>query len=557
MDGRLTDNQRFSLIVLAESLVPKENILSLCAFGPMVSGYGSDISDNDLIIVTKDFTEKAVDVLGPGSIGPTPSIVDGAVLLDAAVRATLDETVIGMFLNVYEPLLNEEFLRIVDTAYKKRIMAEKLIEIQADYGDFSSNLILPYEYFLFDQLHKKALENPDLIDSYGHIYSGGQKRENLEFAIRGFHEAAGSLASNGILNNVEGCVTIMHGKEKRKNALRLLYKIHPRTTGGILRNAMHSVASIAGIEYKSKPLSKLKIMEKIESTIELDRPNKLLRLEEGVIFDDPSKVIEEVALLYGFSGTYEHAEEKKGGLINSSTQLKLSGGGREAKFILKHFPELKNVKWVLLNVWSFAAKRFNMTPLSRLNREVEAVQRLHLIGIKTHRITGVVLDERTLVSEYVTGEPLDKSVKEITSGISKDMNSVERYAQALGKMHKAGLVYGDTKPANALVRDDGIYLIDLEQAVEHGNPSWDLAEFLYYSAKDSKDNEGLRLVAESFLAAYQTENGGRVIAKTRKIRLMLPFLPFLTPKKMKVIRKALAKYSLPQVPGEKRSTSLR
>jgi thiamine kinase-like enzyme len=106
-------------------------------------------------------------------------------------------------------------------------------------------------------------------------------------------------------------------------------------------------------------------------------------------------------------------------------------------------------------------------------------------------------------------------------------------------------VYGDTKPANALVRDDGIYLIDLEQAVEGGNRSWDLAEFLYYSAKDSKENEGLKLVAESFLAAYRTENGCQVIAKARKVRLMLPFLPFLTPRKMRVIRRALAKYSLP------------
>ena len=545
MKGRLTSEQRSSLIVLAESLVPKENISSLCAFGSKVSGYGADVSDGDLIIVTKDFKGKAPSGLDLGSKKPSPIIIDGTILFDSAERPTLDETVIGKFLNVYEPLLNEEFLQSVDTAYKKRIMAEKLIEIQADYGDFSSNLILPYEYFLFDKLHKKALEDPDLIDSYGHIYSGSQKRENLEFAIRGFREAAGSLASNGILNDAGDAVTIMQGKEKRKNALRQLYKIHPRTTGGVLKNAMHSSASIMGFEYKSKPLPGLKIMENVESTVELDRPNKLLRLEEGVVFDDPKRTIEEVAIISGFSGAYHHEEEKKGGIINSSTQLKISGDGKESKFILKHFPELKNAKWILLNVWSFAAKRFNMTPLSRLDREVEGVRRLHVIGIKTHRLTGVVLDERTLVSEYVTGEPLDKSVKEITSGKSTDTANIETYAQVLGKMHKAGLVYGDTKPANALVRDDGIYLIDLEQAVEGGNRSWDLAEFLYYSAKDSKENEGLKLVAESFLAAYRTENGCQVIARARKVRLMLPFLPFLTPRKMRVIRRALAKYSLP------------
>jgi tRNA A-37 threonylcarbamoyl transferase component Bud32 len=422
-------------------------------------------------------------------------------------------------------------------------MAEKLIEIQADYGDFSSTLILPYEYFLFDKLHKMALEDPDLIESYGCIYSGGQRKGNLEFALRGFRDAAGSLASQGIITNTDGSIRILKGRKQRKNALRMLYEIHPRTTGGVVKNGLHSFASMAGVEYKSKPLPKLTIKEKVQSTIELDRPNKLLRLDEGVIFDDPSKSIEEIALISGFSGTYAHEEEKKGGLINSSTQLKVSSDGREAKFILKHFPELKNAKWVLLNLWAFAAKRFNMTPLSRLSREVEAVKRLHQIGIKTHVITGVVLDERTLVSEYAEGVPLDESVKDIASGKSTDTSSIERYAQVMAKMHKAGLVYGDTKPANALVGKDGIYLIDLEQAVDGGDRSWDLAEFLYYSAKIAKQGDGMKLVAESFLAAYRDEGNGPVVAKARSIRYMAPFLPFLTPKKIKVVRKALAKYS--------------
>ena len=39
---------------------------------------------------------------------------------------------------------------------------------------------------------------------------------------------------------------------------------------------------------------------------------------------------------------------------------------------------------------------------------------------------------------------------------------------------------------NALVAKDGIDLLDLEQAVEGGDKAWDLAEFLYYSAKIAK-----------------------------------------------------------------------
>lgn len=497
------------------------------------------------MIVTKNFKEKASGLNELAPIKPSPIIIDEAVLFNAAEAPVLDEAVIGKFLNIYEPLLNEDYLRRVEITYKKRIMAEKLIEIQADYGDLSSNLILPYEYFLFDKLHKLALQQPDLIDIYQRTYCGGLRGECLAFGLRGFREAAEFLASHGIIISGDDSVRILKERKQRKNALHKLNQLNPLTTAGAIKNAFRTLASIAGIEYKAKPLAGLKFNEKGESTVELDRPNKLLRLEEGVVFDDPSRMIEEVALIHGFTGTYTHEEVKKGGIINSSTLLKISGEGRDAKFILKHFPELKNVKWIILNVWTFAAKRFNMTPLSRLSREVEAVRKLHGIGIKTHRITGVVLDERTLVSEYTEGVPLDKSVEEIAGGKSTDTGDIERYAQVLGKMHKVGLVYGDTKPANALVGDDGIYLNDLEQAVERGDQAWDLAEFLYYSAMLAKEVEGMRLVARSFLTAYRSENGGRNIARARKLRYLLPFLLVMAPKMMRAVREELAREAHP------------
>jgi tRNA A-37 threonylcarbamoyl transferase component Bud32 len=442
-------------------------------------------------------------------------------------------------------LVNAEYLRKVETEYKKRIIAEELMEIQSDYGDFSSNLIIPYEYFLFDKLHKRALEYPDAIESFANTYGGAQKAENLDFTLRGFREAAELLASQGIMEKTEDSVRIFRGRKKRKNALSALYKMHPLTTRGAIQYAFHSFASGLGIESKTKPLLKLRLIDKINPTIELDRPNKLLRLEEGVIFDDASKAIEEIARLSGFSSTYETKETKIGDLINSSKELEIWDDGRRAKFILKHFPQLKSVKWVLLNLWSVAAKRFNMSPLSRLNREVEAVRRLHGLGVKTHRITGIILGERTLVTEYFEGVTLDKSVQEITDGKSADTSDIKKYAQVLGRLHKAGLVYGDTKPQNALVGKNGIYLLDLEQAVERGDRAWDLAEFLYYSAKAAKQAEGMKLVAESFLEAYRAENGNQVIAKARNKRYLIPFLLFLTPEMRREIREALAKYSMP------------
>jgi tRNA A-37 threonylcarbamoyl transferase component Bud32 len=537
-----TEEEISKIITYAESLIPKEEIHSLYAYGPRIAGYSQDDSDYDIILVTKNI-DAVSDQPPQGTIKSSPIIVDEKALMDAASHPSYSEFVIGRFLNIYEPLVNEEFLRNVELEYKRRIMAEELIEIETAYDDFSSNLILPYEYFLFKKLHDTAIDYPETIEGVGRTYKGARKKENLDFTLRGFRDAAEILASHGIVEKNDDSVRIFRGRKKRMNALSLLYKMYPLTTRGSIHNSLRSFASSTGFEYKTKPLQKLTIQDKVESIIELERPKKLLRLEEGVVFDDAGRMVEELARSSGFNGTFEFEEKKKGDYINSSKQLEIWDQKRRAKYILKHFPELKSVKWLVLNVWSLAAKRFNMSPLSRLNREVEAVRRLHGLGINTHRITGIVLDERTLVTEYTEGVSLVKLVLEVTAGENTETKDIRDYAQVLGKMHRSGLVYGDTKPHNALVSKDGIELLDLEQAVEGGDKAWDLAEFLYYSAKIAKQEEGLRLVAESFLEAYQAQNGNRVIEKAGNLRYMAPFLPFVAPKMRKVVRDALEKYA--------------
>jgi tRNA A-37 threonylcarbamoyl transferase component Bud32 len=543
--GRLADDERSKLIAFAQSLVPMEEIHSLFVYGPRVAGYEKEESDYGMVIVTKTAKEVQGGNQEPVPIKPSPTIVDRATFLDAASQPTPGEPVVGMLLNIYEPLVNAEFLRGAELEFKRRIMAEELIEIQTDYGDFSSNLIIPFEYFLFDKLHELAHKSPEAIDGYSRTYRGVYGRDNLDFALRGFREAAELLGARGIVEKSDDSVRIFGIRKRRRRSLSILVKMYPLTTGGAVQFGLHSFASIVGIGDKTRPLTRLNVVDKVEPIVELDRPIKLLRLEEGVVFDDANKMIEEVAQMYGFGENYQHEEEKKGDITNSSSELRIWDEKKRMKFIVKQFTQLKSTKWVALNIWSVAAKRFNMSPLSRLNREVEAVRRLHGLGVKTHRITGIILDKRTLVTEYSEGVPLEKSVNEITSGTSTDTSSVDEYARVLAKLHKSGLVYGDTKPQNALVSKDGVDLLDLEQAVERGDKAWDLAEFLYYSARLAKKKEGMNLVAVSFLAAYRAENGGQVIAKARNVRYLLPFLLFIAPEMRAVIREALKTYSSP------------
>ena len=544
MKSRLTTREKSKLRTLAESLVEKEKISSICAYGSKVAGYAREDSDYDMIIVAKDFDGSIKYVQNQEPIKSSALIVEETALREDAKQSSLEELVVGRLLNIYEPIVNPEFLRSVEVEYKKRVIAEELIEIQSDYGDFSSNLIIPYEYFLFDKLHKRALVYPHTIYSYDHTYTCAQRKENKEFTVRGFREVAAFLASQGILESTNESVRVNRSMPSASLLSKIVSMFSPTSTG-VAQYPIHGFTREVGSEIvKTEALSKVGRMGgTVESLIELNRPKRLLSLEEGLLFDDVNKITEELAQMSGFGETYSHKVEKKGEIYTSTELLEISGHGKHMYYILKHFPDLKSIKWGLLNLWAFTAKKFDMSPLSRLQREYEAVKRVRKLGIRTHDIIGIDFRERILVTAYVKGVSLSKFVEEITNGKSTRTKYIEKYGQILGKMHKAGLVYGDTKAENAIVCKGEIYLFDLEQAVENGDTAWDLAEFLYYAAKDAVKEEGMKLVAEAFLTGYRSENDSQAIAKAKGVRYQVPFQPFVSASMRSVVKDALERYS--------------
>ncbi len=544
MKSRLTAREKSKLRTLAESLVEKEKISSICAYGSKVAGYAREDSDYDMIIVAKDFVESIKYVQNQEPIKSSALIVDETALREDAKQSSLEELVVGRLLNIYEPIVNPEFLRSVEVEYKKRVIAEELIEIQSDYGDFSSNLIIPYEYFLFDKLHKRALVYPHTIYSYDHIYTCAQSKENKEFAVRGFREAAAFLASQGIVESTNESVSVNRSTPSASLLSKIVSMFSPKSTGVTQYAIQGSGEGIGSEIVKTEALSKVGRMgETVEPLVELNRPKRLLCLEEGLLFDDANRITEELAQMSGFGETYSHKVEKKGEIYTSTELLEISRHGKHMYYILKHFPDLKSIKWGLLNLWAFTAKKFEMSPLSRLQREYEAVKRVRKLGIRTHDIIGINFRERILVTAYVKGVSLSKFVEEITNGKSTRAKYIEKYGQILGKMHKAGLVYGDTKAENAIVCKGEIYLFDLEQAVENGDTAWDIAEFLYYAAKDAVKEEGMKLVAEAFLTGYRSENDSQAIEKAKGVRYQVPFQPFVSANMRGVVKDALERYS--------------
>lgn len=548
MKNRLRPKEKSSLRGVAETLVRKEDIMALCAYGSRVAGCAREDSDCDLLIVAKDFKEGTKSVKVQGRLAVSALVVDEAVLREEAGGPTSKELVVGRLLNVYEPLVGSELLRSVELEYKRRVIAESLTELQSEYGGFSSDLIIPYEYFLFDKLHKRIIAYPEVAGALSRTYTCASEKENLEFALRGFREVAGHLASSGIIETTDESVRILPGEVPTDVLSKIAALISPTKEGAsqIKASGQDVLAGTGAVKTEARARGRSKGVA-VEQPIELTRPRRLLRLEEGVIFDDASKITEELARMSGFHGDYAFKQRKKGQVYTSTQLLEISSKGKRAEYILKSFPELRSVKWALLNLWAFTGKKFKMTPFAMLQREYEGVFRLRKLGIPTHRIVGIAPDEKILVTRFVKGVPLSKFVGMITSGRGNDTKYVEKYAKTLAKMHSDGLVYGDTKAENVIVCEDEISLFDLEQTVEDGDPAWDLAEFLYFSGRSATDEEGMKLVADSFLASYRDANGIQAIAKAKGIRYLLPFRPFLKPALITVIRDSFGRYSSPRI----------
>jgi tRNA A-37 threonylcarbamoyl transferase component Bud32 len=538
-------------------LVNREDIIALCVYGSRVARCSREDSDYNLLIVAKDFAEGTKSARVQGPLEVSALIVGEAVLREEATSSSSKEFVVGRLLNVYEPLIGADLLRSVELEYKGRVITEALAEIQSEYGGFSSNLIIPYEFFLFDKLHKRTIAYPEASRALAGTYTCASRKENLHSAVRGFREAAEPLASSGIIESTAESVRILPGKVPTDVLSKIAALLSPTKEGASqIMASGHDVLTGTGVVKAQTRARARRKGEAVEPPVELKRPRKLLRLEEGVVFDDASKITEELAQISGFHGDYVFKQSKKGQVYTSTQLVEIFSHGKRAEYVIKSFPDLKSVKWALLNLWAFTGKKFNMTPFARLQREYEGVFRLHKLGIPTHRIVGIAPDERILVTRYVKGIQLSKFVGMITSGKGSDTKYVEKYAKTLAKMHADGLVYGDTKAENVIVCEGEISLFDLEQTVEKGDPAWDLAEFLYFSGRSATNEGGMKLVADSFLASYRDEDGTRTIAKARGIRYVLPFRPFLNPGIVAVIRDSLERYSSTVASGvSPRSTS--
>jgi tRNA A-37 threonylcarbamoyl transferase component Bud32 len=526
---RLTAEERSSLEGIASSIVEPSSIAGLAAYGSKVAGYARPDSDYDLMIVSKRFREGIRYRYVEGPVPASALIVDEQLLTQDAQSSYLGEFVVGRLLNVYEPLVNPKFFLGVELDYKKRVLVEALLELSADYGDFCRHLVVPYDYFLFEKLAKRASMYPPALYSYVQTYSCPLGAENRRISMGGFASAAEALAYRGFLSTTPGGVMMVPEKMKG-DAFTKVQSIFSLTTRGLTQYAVHGYAGRVGLSvYRREAESKLKRMrESPRPFSELEKPRSLLRLEEGVMIPDASLLERELAGLMGFA-THSTRERDIGEMYSTTRVLTFSDGARESSVVVKSYSDIRSLKWALLSIWAAAANKFSMTPLARLDREYAMTRNLRKSSVLVPAILAVAPGERIMVKEFVSGPTLALVIEGLLRGGTDGMGQVSAYAELMAKVHGAGLALGDAKASNVVISPLGLYLTDLEQSVPGGDMAWDLAEFLYYTAKLSTREEAMGRIARAFLESYVTAGSRETVLKAKGPKYYRPFQPFVTP----------------------------
>ncbi len=540
MSQALTADEKEVLIKLAGTLVADE-VTSVTAYGSKVAGYSRPDSDYDIIVTSKNFGGRVRYKYVKTPVKASALLVRDELFLADAKTASLGEFVAGRLLNIHLPLLNAEFTRQAEIESKKRVIAEAIFEISSQNGEFSQDLIIPLDYFLFDKLHKRSTIYPPVLYSYIRTYTCPSAPQNRASSLDGFREAAKLLAGQGFLELRGDTVRLVSERLRGKSFARLL-ALFNLTTRGVRQYAVHGYAGRVGLTVmKDEALSKVKRMQqKVEPPRELVHPKDLLRLEEGVVVAKTADMIQKLAEESGY-GTYSHQTRTLGEVYSTAKLITIRGDG-QASYVFKYFADIRSMKWAFLIVWAPKLK-FSMSPQARMHREYIAARKLRASGLRIPRIVGAAIDDKVLVREYVDGKPLSKFIEQILKGSASDLAHVNSYGRDLGTLHATGFALGDAKAGNILVREGQLYFTDLEQAVEGGDQAWDIAEFLYYAGKLSLKEDAIRVVANAFLDGYVESNGTENVAKAKSSRYLTPFRPFVVPQALKAIRGSIESHA--------------
>lgn len=510
-------------------------VAAACLYGSRVAGYARPDSDIDILVVLENYpyVVKYAYYIRQGT-KLSVLVVDRKALERDAKNGFLGEFVVGRLLHVYEPIAHAEVFAAIERIYKRRVILEEVQDVVSSAGVLGTEINFPLEFLVFSKIKRRMSLYPGAAYSYQRTYTANKR--NLEFALEGYRRALSDIVAEDselFVARQDGLLQVSDKRvlvEEKRTRLKLTKRLQEFSSYFVHTYAGRRIMYLAVTEAESKIRRRSKAVDLPEF---MACPKcAFWRLPEGRLVVNGRDWLGELG--------YSVAGKRRLGNVNSRTVLHVLEDGR--KVVVKELAKTKAAKWAALSIWTSPVKRFRVNPLIRLGSEYKAIRHIRSLGLQAPAIEAVVLDRKILVTRFIEGATLADVIKAYLRW-KGDLGLLGQAGAQIAKIHGTGAVLGNVKPKNIIANDNGLYFTDLEQFVfQGGDPVWDLAQFISWSLKGSRNTERAAAVTREFLQGYASVAGTASIDRLAKSRRYVEsFYPVLAPTVARTIKKEIRK----------------
>ncbi len=497
----------------------KDHIEAICLYGSRVSGYAREDSDYDVLLILSEYAngvKYSYEKVDDNQLALL--IVDKKALELDAEKGSFGDFIAGRLISPYTPILNTEYLEDIEVKIKKRFAEEDLEDLVIEYEELARGLVIRLEYLVLARMRKRSRGYPPLRYSYINMLREGLRDKNMTAILKGYKRAVKELVTSKFIR-VEGEAIRFENEyvdiilsSKTYNKVVNLVDFSRRALSAYIT---HGKAGRVKLDVFAMELTS-KIKRELQTTFKRQRiedPKNFLFLktDKGLMcLNEESTIVKLVQKLRNEKNVDVNP-------LSSSLNEVYSITLDDEKLVVKKFTNWYTFKWFMLNIAAYGTKVFSLSGKARLANEYGINRLLAENNILVPEIVAISIKDRVLVERYIEGASALDFLEEAFS-VEELTDQQKGLAIELGKIiatiHSLNVVIGDCKPENFIIGTNGqIYVLDLEQGERRGDPTWDVAEFLYFSGHfGSKFTNGLRDFVLNFVEGY-CQIGDRTILR--------------------------------------------
>lgn len=531
---------------LCREALGSKHIFAACFYGPKIYGYTDEEANINTLLILPTYSPKIHNFTRQmNGVNLSILAIDQKVFESDLKKGQFGEFASEIIAFPYQPWINQGYLEEMEVKMKKRFVLDLLRNIVLQYPELSIELLINPEYFMYEVTRRRARFFPPLMYHFIKVFEGKARRRNIDRIMKGYLKALKELEAENYVTSSNGYITINNDfveatKRDRTRFSHVLTSIQKALFPHVQSLSSRIASAIAQGQELLKQSSNQTIDRKLLKQLEETERYLYVPTPLGPVpLSDKTSIQDFVRKTVPGGEKLEIKIEEIGGVLNSVFLLRLQKDHETQKIVVKKFEDWLGFKWFPLALWTLGTQSFAVLGKTRLEREYSSNQFLSKHGLNVPRILYVSLKERLIFEDFVEGEKLSETVKQIVgSSTEEDKLSACKTIRAVGKeiarTHLLGVALGDCKPENILVTNDGsVCLLDLEQATRNGNQPWDVAEFLYYSGHyipPIHSDEPARMIASSFIEGYLEAGGKRkTIRKAASAKYTKVFSIFTLP----------------------------